>query len=412
MNAEILSVGTELLLGEILNTDAQFLAGELSELGINVYYQTVVGDNEKRLTDAVDAALSRADIVIASGGLGPTPDDLTKEIISKKMKKQLVLHEESLERMQIYLKRRNLNKVECNKKQAMLPEGCIILPNNCGTAPGCIIEEGEKIVIMLPGPPHELEQMFMESVKPYLMKKTNCRLYSQNLKLFGIGESKVSQMLDDYIKNNTNPTVAPYAETPGVRLRLTASCKNEEEGKEIIRPVKEEIYNKLGEYIYSDKGQTLPQTVVGMLIEKGLTISSAESCTGGLFSKMITDVAGSSAVLNESYVTYANEAKTKILGVREDTLKTQGAVSEQTAYEMADGLYRVSKSDVCVCFTGIAGPGGGTDEKPVGLVYVGLNIMGNIEVKKLNLNGSRERIRNSACLEAFDWIRKILNEKK
>lgn len=406
MNAEIISVGTELLLGEILNTDAKFLATELSELGINVYYQTVVGDNEKRLSDAIKTALDRSDIIIASGGLGPTPDDLTKEVISKYFNKPLVLDQKSLDTMMEYLKTKGLNTVKCNEKQAMLPKDCIILENTCGTAPGCIIEENSKIAIMLPGPPRELEQMYLKSVKPYLMKKTDSVFYSENLKLYGIGESKVSQILDDYIKKAENPSVAPYAEDPGVRLRLTAKCKTADEGKQMIAPIKQDIYEKLGEFIYSEKGETLPEAVIRMLIENNMTISSAESCTGGLFSKMITDISGSSAILNEAYVTYANEAKTKILGVSEETLKTYGAVSEQTAYEMAQGLYNVSKSDVCVVFTGIAGPGGGTAEKPVGLVYMGVAIFGKVTVSKLNLSGSRDKIRRTACLEAFDFIRK------
>lgn len=406
MNAEIISVGTELLLGEILNTDAQFLASELSELGINVFYQTVVGDNRQRLFDAVKTAAKRSDIIIASGGLGPTQDDITKEVICEYFNKELVLDTPSLNRMEEYLKRKGLNTVKCNKKQAMLPKDCIVLPNSCGTAPGCIIEDKDKIAIMLPGPPHELEVMFCESVKPYLIKKSEDILYSQNLKIFGMGESKVSELLNKYISDYTNPTVAPYAETPGVRLRITAKCKTEAEGKNMVGEVKKEIKEILGDVIYSDKGETLPEAVVHMLSEKGLKISSAESCTGGLFAKLITDIAGSSAVLDESYVTYANEAKTKILGVKPETLRRYGAVSEETAREMADGLYKASKSNICAVFTGIAGPGGGTAEKPVGLVYMGISVNGKTDVYKLQLFGSRDKIRNQACLEAFDLIRK------
>lgn len=406
MNAEIISVGTELLLGEILNTDARFLAAELSELGINVFYQTVVGDNRGRLIDAVRTAAERSDIIIVSGGLGPTQDDITKEVVCEYFNKELVLHEESLKRMEEYLKRKGLNTVKCNRKQAMLPKGCIVLPNNCGTAPGCIIEENGKTAIMLPGPPHELEAMYTESVKPYLIKKSEDIIYSENLKIFGMGESKVSELLNKYISDYTNPTVAPYAETPGVRLRITAKCKSEDDGKRMVGEVKKEIEDILGDVIYSDKGETLPEAVVHMLTEKGLKISSAESCTGGLFAKLITDIPGSSAVLDESYVTYANEAKTKILGVRPQTLEKYGAVSEQTAREMADGLYNVTKSSVCAVFTGIAGPGGGTAEKPVGLVYTGVCIDGKTDVYKLQLSGSRDKIRYQACLEVFDLIRK------
>ncbi len=412
MNAEIISVGTELLLGEIVNTDARFLAGELSELGINVFYQTVVGDNAKRLEDTLKLALSRSDLIIATGGLGPTQDDITKEVIADCLGRTLILDKDSLLKMKEYLAKKGREMPECNKKQAMLPEGCIILPNSCGTAPGCIIEDNGKTVVMLPGPPHELEQMFTLSVKPYLESRTNYMIYSENLKIYGMGESKVSELLDEYISDYSNPTVAPYAESPGVRVRITSKCGSEEEGKKAVAEIKERIKAILGDVIYSEKGETLPEAVVHMLIEKNMTVASAESCTGGLFAKCITDVPGSSAILNESYVTYANEAKTKILGVKPETLQNYGAVSKQTAQEMADGLYNVSKADVCAVFTGIAGPGGGTKEKPVGLVYTGVCIKGRTEVYKLQLSGTREAIRKQACLEIFDIIRKKLNKNK
>lgn len=408
MNAEIISVGTELLLGEIVNTDARFIASELSELGINVFYQTVVGDNAQRLESVLKLAFSRSDLIIATGGLGPTQDDITKEVISEFCGRKLILDEESLSSMKEYLRKKGREIPECNIKQAMLPEGCVILPNSCGTAPGCVIEDNGKSIIMLPGPPHELEQMFLLSVKPYLESKTNLMIYSENLKIFGMGESRVCELLDEYISEYSDPTVAPYAESPGVRVRITSKCTSEEEGIKAVAKIKENIKTILGDVIYSDKGETLPEAVVHMLIEKNMTIASAESCTGGLFAKYITDIPGSSAILNESYVTYANEAKTKILGVKPETLKSCGAVSEQTAREMADGLYRVSKANVCAVFTGIAGPGGGTKEKPVGLVYTGVCINGKTEVYKLQLSGTREAVRKQACLEVFDIIRKKL----
>ena len=406
MNSEIISVGTELLLGEIVNTDASFIAGGLSELGINVFYQTVVGDNANRLQDVLKLAFSRSDLIIATGGLGPTQDDITKEVISDFCGKRLVLDEDSLLKMKEYLKKKGREMPDCNIKQAMLPEGCIILPNSCGTAPGCIIEHDGKIVIMLPGPPHELKQMFLQSVKPYLESKTDSMIYSENLKIYGMGESRVCELLDKYISDYSNPTVAPYAEAPGVRVRITAKCRSECDGKAAVEKIKGEIKAILGDVVYSETGESLPEAVVHMLIDRKLKISSAESCTGGLFAKYITDVPGSSAVLNESYVTYANEAKTKILGVSTETLKKYGAVSEQTAYEMADGLFKVSGADICAVFTGIAGPDGGTDEKPVGLVYVGLCIRGKTEVFKLLLTGTREAVRKQACLEVFNIIRK------
>ncbi|MBE7045638.1 MAG: competence/damage-inducible protein A [Ruminococcaceae bacterium] len=401
MKAELLSVGTELLLGEILNTDAKFLAEELSMLGISVYYQTVVGDNKKRLTDALELALSRADIVIASGGLGPTPDDLTKEVIAEAMGETLVLHEESMRAIEAYYQRVNREMPESNKKQAMLPEHGIVLANPNGTAPGCIIEKNGKTVIMLPGPPRELEPMFIDSVRPYLLQKSGKLLLSKNLRLFGIGESKLAEMLQDLIAKNENPTVAPYAETAGVRLRITASCRDASEGEELIRPVLEHIKSLVGAYIYSEEDKPLSQTVAECLIAKNITIAAAESCTGGMFSKMIVDYPGTSAIFSESVVTYSNEAKQKYLGVREETLARFGAVSRETATEMAQGIRRAAGSDIGVGITGIAGPDGGTAEKPVGLVYVGICFGEKTDVLELHLTGNREKVRYTACQNAF-----------
>ncbi|HIU48858.1 MAG TPA: competence/damage-inducible protein A [Candidatus Avimonoglobus intestinipullorum] len=408
MNAELLSVGTELLLGEILNTDAQFLAEELSLLGINVYYQTVVGDNRTRLKQALELALERADIVIASGGLGPTPDDLTKEVIAECMGEQLALHEESLANIIAYHQKIGKRMPQSNKKQALLPEHGIVLPNHNGTAPGCIIEKNGKIVVMLPGPPNELKPMFLESVKPFLMKKSDDVLYSETLKIFGIGESKVAELLQDIMENSKNPTLAPYAETCGMRLRLTAKCRDAEEGRTLVLPVKEKIKGIIGKYIYCEEEKGLPEVVVRMLLERKLTISAAESCTGGMFCKMITDMAGVSAILNESFVTYANTAKMNYLGVKAETLEQFGAVSEQTAREMAQGVCKATGADVGVGITGIAGPDGGTEEKPVGLVYVGVCVGGHVSVQELRLVGNRDKIRYSACLYAFDCIRQKL----
>ena len=409
LNAELLSVGTELLLGEILNTDAKFLAEELSRLGISVYYQTVVGDNRQRLKDALELALSRADIVIASGGLGPTPDDLTKEVIAECMGEELVLHRQSLAEIQAYYKQIQRDMPESNKKQAMLPENGIVLPNHNGTAPGCIIEKNGKTAVMLPGPPNELKPMFLESVRPYFQKKSDCILHSKTLKIFGIGESKVGELLQDMMEAD-NPTVAPYAETAGVRLRLTARCSSEEEGEAMLIPVRKEIMEKIGEYVYSEEDISLAEATVRELIVRKMTISAAESCTGGMFVKMITDFPGVSAILHESFITYANAAKINYLGVSPETLEKYGAVSEQTAREMAEGVCRRTGADVGVGITGIAGPDGGTPEKPVGLVYAGVCIRGNVAVQALHLSGDRDKIRQSACLYVFDLLRRQLKK--
>lgn len=408
MNAEIISVGTELLLGEILNTDAHFLAKELSEIGIDVYHQTVVGDNHDRLYNAVKTALDRSDIVIASGGLGPTPDDITKEVLAECMDEELVLDEKSLNDIQEYFRKIGRKMVESNKKQAYLPENCIIMKNNHGTAPGCIIDKNGKIVIMLPGPPSELKPMYYESVKPYLKSKSEKMLYSKVLQIIGAGESSVAEKLKDMMENMTNPTVAPYAKDVGVRLRITAKCSSEEQGKELIAPVEKQIRDILGDCVYAEGDISVPEIAVKMLMDRNMTISAAESCTGGMFAQMLTEISGVSKIFNESFVTYANTAKMKYLGVEEDIIEKYGVVSEEVARQMAVGVCEKTGADVGIGITGIAGPDGGTPDKPVGLVYVGICVNSNVEVKKLTLTGNRHKIRYAVCIYAYDAIRKAL----
>ncbi len=407
MNAEILCVGTELLMGEVVNTDAAYIGEQLAGLGIDVYHHTVVGDNRKRLTESFMLLLDRCDIVIVSGGLGPTPDDLTKEVISECMGCELVLHEESLSRMKAWFSRINRTMTDSNIKQAMMPEGQTVLPNNHGTAPGCIIQKNGKIVIMLPGPPHELSRMFEESVVPFLQSLSEEKLYSTMYHLFGIGESKAAELLSDMMENSANPTVAPYAKQGEVYLRLCAKAKNAEEAEQIMNDADRIIRERVGEFIYSTDGTKLPEAAVKLLMEKKLRISAAESCTGGLFSKMITDIPGVSGILNESYVTYANESKMRILGVKKETLDTLGAVSSKTAQEMAMGVKNISGADIGVGITGIAGPDGGTDEKPVGLVYFAVAYKDKVIVKELRLNGERSYVRYVTCLNVFNEIRKL-----
>lgn len=406
MTAELISVGTELLLGEILNTDAQFLASELSMLGIDVYHQCVVGDNPERLAECFKTALGRADIVIASGGLGPTPDDLTKEIISECMGEKLVLHNESLERMKAYFARVGREMCDNNIKQAMLPENCIVLPNNNGTAPGCIIEKNGKTAVMLPGPPAELQGMYLESVKPYLELKSENKLFTRTYHIFGIGESKVAELLSDLMEKSTNPTVAPYAKSGEVYLRIAAKAKTAEESDAVMKETDGKIRELLGDMIYSTDGKGLPETVFELMREKGLTVSAAESCTGGLFVKLITDFSGSSAVLNESYVTYANEAKVRLLGVDEEAIKRFGVVSAEVARSMAEGVRKRSGADIGVGITGIAGPTGATPDKPVGLVYAAVSFGGETTVNELRLSGKRGEVRYKTCLNVFDMIRR------
>lgn len=408
MVAELISVGTEILLGEILNTDAQFLAAELAGLGIDVYHQVVVGDNEKRLKEAIEVALERSDIVIASGGLGPTPDDITKEVICEALGEKLVLHEESLKRMEDYFKRMNRVMVKSNIKQAMMPENNgIVLPNSCGTAPGCIIEKNGKIVIILPGPPSELTAMFNLSVRPYLEKIAGNKLYTKTLHIFGIGESSVAEKFSDLMEKGVNPSVAPYAKTGEVHLRIAVKAQNDEEADSVLTKTGDYIKSQIGEFVYSEDGKNLNEKVVEILINNKKTISCAESCTGGLLAKMITDVSGASDVINESFVTYANASKERILGVKHETIEENGVVSAEVAKQMAEGVRRVSGSDIGVGITGIAGPGGATATKPVGLVFVAVSTEDKTEVKELRLTGGRERVRYVTCLNVLDMIRKL-----
>lgn len=409
MRAEILSVGTELLLGDILNTNAQYISRELANLGVNVYYQTVVGDNPERLKNAYNFALSRADIVITTGGLGPTKDDLTKEIAAEYFNKKLILDNNSLEEILTFFKKINREVSENNRKQAYFPEGCIILKNNNGTAPGCIIEENNKIAILLPGPPKEMVPMLNEGVIPYLKKFQDGTLVSRVLRITGIGESSVDNLIGYIIDRQTNPTVAPYAKDNEVTLRLTAKANSEEEAYKLIVPVEKEIRDKLGDInVYGVENESVEEIVAKLLIENKLTIATAESCTGGLLAGKLINYPGISSVFLEGAVTYSNTAKINRLKVKEDTLNKFGAVSSECAAEMAEGIAKAAGTNVGVSTTGIAGPGGGTDEKPVGLVYAGIYINGVVKTKELNLVGNRQKVRDRAVASTLDWLRREL----
>lgn len=410
MNAEIIAVGTELLLGQIVNTNAQFLSQELSRLGINVYFQTVVGDNSMRLQETFENALSRADVIVLTGGLGPTKDDLTKETVAKTLGLELELHEESLRKIKGFFASIHREMSHNNEKQAYLPKGCNVLINDNGTAPGCLIEKNGKIVVMLPGPPQEMEPMFKASVYPYLRSKTTEIIYSKVLRIFGIGESALEERLNDLIDRQSNPTIAPYAKQGEVTLRITAKCENEVQAEKMIQPIEDEIRNRLGIAVYGEGEESLEEVVSKLLLEKGVTLATAESCTGGLLGEKITRIPGISAVYLAGVITYSNEAKMKLLGVSEETLTLHGAVSSQTAKEMARGIRDSSNSDIGISITGIAGPGGGTEEKPIGLVYVGMSTREKCWYKELRLAGSRQRIRNMTTMYALDTIRRYLLE--
>ena len=411
MIAELICVGTELLMGQVLNTDAQYIAQSLAPSGVDMYRQTVVGDNPARLTEAVRTALSRADVVILSGGLGPTDDDLTKETVAAALGKDLVLYPEEWERIVSYFESKGRRVAPNNKKQAMFPSDAIILPNPNGTAPGCIMEADGKCAVLLPGPPRELIPMFRDHVMPFLLKRSGHRLYSREVRIFGVGESDVAYRLDRLFKEQTNPTVAPYAKTGEVTLRVTARCRDDAEGKALVSPVLDAIRAELGDCVYDTHGRELAEVCHHALIACGKTLAVAESCTGGRLADAFVNYPGSSAYFAEGAVTYSNDAKMRRLGVKAETLDTVGAVSEQCAREMAEGVRREAGTDFALSTTGYAGPDGGEPGKPVGTVFIALASANGTIVKRLNLFGDRDRIRHSAMLHALDLLRRKLCTK-
>lgn len=411
MTVELICVGTELLLGNIVNTNAAYLAEKCAGLGLSSYFQTVVGDNEERLTVVLTEAVKRSDIVILSGGLGPTEDDLTKEVAAKVCGKELKLDEESKKNIQKYFADRGMEATENNWKQAMIPENAIILKNNNGTAPGVIIECENCRVVLLPGPPNELVPMFEESVIPYLQKLNPEIICSQTVKICGVSESKVETVVQDLIDGQTNPTIATYAKTGEVHIRVTAKADNEKAAAKLIKPVVKELKNRFGYDVYStEEDTTLEKAVVDLLLANELTVTCAESCTGGMLSAKLVGVPGVSEVYKAGLVTYANKAKRKFLNVKKGTLQKYGAVSVQTAEEMAKEVAYLAKADVSVAITGIAGPDGGTEEKPVGLVYIACNVKGKVTVKEFHFRGNRQKVRESATAYALMLMRSCILE--
>ncbi|MGM9978983.1 MAG: competence/damage-inducible protein A [Clostridium sp.] len=407
MRAEIISVGTEILLGDIVNTNTQFLAKELASIGIEVYRQEVVGDNQDRLLGILEEALNRSDMVITTGGLGPTNDDLTKETACKFFNMDLELHQESLKALEEYFFKMGRKITESNYKQVYFPKEAIVLPNPNGTAPGAILEKNNKYIVILPGPPREMKPMYLNHVKPYLIKKGDGIIESKVVRVLGIGESMAAEKLKKFIENGVNPTVAPYAKEEDVIFRITAKSESQKEALKLIEPVKNQIEEILGQDVYGEGEETTIEMVVGdLLIKNNLKISTAESCTGGMIASRLVSVPGISDVFLEGAVTYANEAKVRTLNVKEETLKKYGAVSEETAREMAEGMANRTGSDIAVVTTGIAGPGGGTEEKPVGLVYIGLYYKGEISVYKNVFNGNRQKVRTKATVTALDMVRR------
>ena len=409
MIAEIVSIGTELLMGQIVNTDAQYLSRRLQSLGISVYYHTTVGDNPMRMRKTLELALSRSDLVITTGGLGPTQDDLSKEIAAALIGLPMHFDEESWRAIVDRFERMGRECPPSNRKQAMFAEGAVILPNACGTAPGCLIEHGGKTVVQLPGPPHELQDMFEREVYGYLAARTGGCIASRYLRIYGPGESQVAQQCARWIESEGDVTVAPYCATGECQLRVTARGETEAAALERVLPVVEALRAELGAAVYAvtDSPDSSMEEIAGRaLVSRGLTVATAESCTGGLVAARLVSFPGISAALAEAHVTYANEAKVKYCGVRETTLERFGAVSPQTACEMASGLRSRSGADIAVATTGIAGPDGGTPEKPVGLVYVACADRSGTLVERLQLSGTRARIRELASLRALDLVRR------
>ena len=406
--AELIAVGTELLLGSIANTDGQFISRELSALGIAVYHHTVVGDNPGRLREAVELAKTRADLIITTGGLGPTCDDLTKNVLAQCFGKKLIYNEEAAERMEGYFRRSGREITPNNYQQAYLPEGCVPFQNDWGTAPGCGFESDGVRVIMLPGPPSECRPMFLERAVPYLGDWTDGAIFSRTLHIFGKGESAVENLLRDKMNAMANPTLAPYAKEGEMELRLTAKAEDVPRAQSLIAPAEEELRALLGDLIYGVDGDTLEGVCLRLLKEQGLTLSTAESCTGGLMAKRITDLSGASAVFKGGVVSYWSQVKHEVLGVPQELLDQYGAVSEPVARAMARGAREKLGTDLGVSVTGVAGPDPDDRGNPVGLVYVGLAWDGGDFVREVHATGPRFRIRQSAANHGFDLIRRKL----
>lgn len=407
--AELIAVGTELLLGNIANTDAQMISQGLSQLGINVYYHTVVGDNPQRVRQAVDIARGRADILITTGGLGPTCDDLTKVAVAQAFGKELVYHEPSAQRIRERFAQRGTPVTENNFQQAMVPEGCTVLDNDWGTAPGVAFQAGGTHVLMLPGPPRECAMMFRHRALPYLQQLADGVIASRTVKTFGIGESAAEALLRDLMNALHNPTLAPYAKPTGTELRITAHAPTREEALLLIAPVEEQVKAILKDKVIGVDVDSLEEVCLRLLKDRGLTVGTAESCTGGLMAKLLTDLPGSSAVFRGGVVSYTNGVKAGLLGVPQDLLDRYGAVSPQVAEAMARGAKAALGCDIALSTTGVAGPDADDRGNPIGLVYLGLAWGDQCQVTEFRAGPvERERVRRQAAQTALDLLRRHL----
>ncbi len=411
MIVELISVGTEILMGNIVNTNAAYLASRCADLGAICYFQTVVGDNPGRLKDTLKLALSRADAVIMTGGLGPTQDDLTKQTVAELFNRRIYRDEATCEDLRAYFKRRGITCTENNFRQAEIPEGAEILSNHNGTAPGIYVFDDTKHVFLLPGPPNEMKPMFEESVAPRLSALSGEVIYSRMVKVCGIPESTAETMLSDILEAQTNPTIAPYAKLGEVHFRISAKAANEAEAEQLVLPVVEELQKRFGAAVYSThEEEELEDAVIALCKERGYHITTAESCTGGLISARLVNVSGASACFDRSFVTYANEAKLEELGVSEETLARFGAVSEETAKEMVIGAQKHGRAEVSIAVTGIAGPTGGTADKPVGLVYVACAVKEKLWVRRYQFGGNRTKNRENTVTVALAMARNCILE--
>ena len=411
MKGEIITVGTELLMGGILNTNVRYLSEQLIGAGVPVLYQVTVGDREEQIMEALRLALEHADLVVMTGGLGPTADDVTKESAAKLLNLQLVEDAHTRERLNESLHKSIGRKVTSNNwKQAVVISGAKILDNESGTAPGEIIAlpEGKKL-ILLPGPPEEMKQIFRDGVKPALNAEENVSFLTRVVKIAGISESMVATKLGDLTEEGANPNIATYARIGQVDVRITARAANAEEAEKLLKPVMKKIRVRFGNAIFTNNEEdTLESVVVELLKKRGKKIATAESCTGGLLAGRIVNVPGASQVFEEGIVSYSNKAKQKTLGVKKGTLKEEGAVSEKTAAEMAKGICRETKAQVGVSVTGIAGPDGGSKKKPVGLVFIGCCIDGRVTVEEYRFDGTRDKVRERSVKAALDLVRRSL----
>ena len=407
MICEILSVGTELLMGQVANTDAQYLSRRLSELGVMVFRHTTVGDNPARVKEALGTALSRSDLVITTGGLGPTEDDLTKEMVAEHFELKMELHQPSMDALVERMRRIHPDRplAQNNLKQAYFPTGSTVMPNRRGTAPGCIVERDDKAVAVLPGPPRELKDMFEQQLEPWLLKRREMNLTSRFFRIFGVGESNVETILLDLF-HSQNPTLALYCGAGEVTARLTASGAPGEDLSPLLDPVEAEILKRLGDSVYAEgRDRTMEWTVLELLLKRGETVALAESCTGGKLAAMLTDSPGASGAFVAGFVTYSNAAKVRSLGVKEATLSAHGAVSEECAKEMAEGARRETGATWALSVTGVAGPDGGSEEKPVGTVYIGLSGPDGTSAQRFQFVGDRSWNRTLSCQNALNMLR-------